>query len=57
MYFSNDSLAQLKLALYNEPLYLACETVGLAADRCEAGTETEQERADFWPTRLRLAVK
>lgn len=33
--------------LYNEPLYLAGETVGLAADRCEAGTETEQERGDF----------
>lgn len=33
--------------LYNEPLYFASETVGLEADRCEAGTEKSQERADF----------
>lgn len=33
--------------LYNEPLYFTSGTVGLEADRCEAGTEKEQERADF----------
>lgn len=33
--------------LYNELFYLASETAGLVADRCEAGRETEQERADF----------